>query len=114
MLAEVPQGGRVTDWLFRSRDQMLLVLISLMSEPKHGHAIMLDVRSFAGITLQPGTLYGAIARLEEEGLIEALQPDGRRRPYRLTARGSTVVRARLEELSRAVDTGLTRQSGGAG
>ena len=104
----------MTDWLFRSRDQMLLVLISLMSGPKHGHAIMLDVRAFAGVALQPGTLYGAIARLEEEGLIEALEPDGRRRPYRLTGRGSTVVKARLEELSRAVETGFTRQAGGAG
>lgn len=98
--------------VFRSRDQTLLVLISLMSGPKHGHAIMLDVRSFAGSQLQPGTLYGAIARLEEEGLIEALEPDGRRRPYRLTGQGSSVVRARLDELSRAVATGLERQAGG--
>jgi DNA-binding PadR family transcriptional regulator len=105
--------ARVTDWLFRSRDQMLLVLISLMAGPKHGHAILLDVRSFAGTELQPGTLYGAIARLEEEGLIEALEPDGRRRPYRLTGRGSSAVRARLEELNRAVETGFTRQAGGA-
>ena len=102
----------MTDWLFRSRDQMLLVLISLMSGPKHGHAIMLDVRSFAGVQLQPGTLYGAIARLEEEGLIEALEPDGRRRPYRLTGLGSRAVHARLEELNRAVETGLIRQAEG--
>jgi DNA-binding PadR family transcriptional regulator len=103
----------VTDWLFRSRDQMLLVLISLLTGPKHGHAILLDVRDFAGTELQPGTLYGAIARLEEEGLIEALEPDGRRRPYRLTGRGSRAVRARLAELKRAVATGLMRQTGRA-
>jgi DNA-binding PadR family transcriptional regulator len=50
---------------------------------------MQDVESFAGVTLGPGTLYGALSRLEEAGLIEALAGEGRRRPHKLTPAGPT-------------------------
>ena len=53
---------------------------------------MLDIADFAGVRLGPGTLYGAISRLESEGLIEAIAPEGRRRPYRLTDRGRSAAR----------------------
>ena len=53
-------------------DPELLILTSLASGPKHGYALLQDIASFAGVTLGPGTLYGAISRLEERGLIEAL------------------------------------------
>ena len=46
----------------------------------------------------PGTLYGAIARLEARKWIEPLPADDRRRPYRLTGAGQKVLRARLESL----------------
>ena len=65
----------------------LYVLMSLASGDKHGHALMLDIEGFAGVRLGPGTLYKAIARLEDGGLIEALAADDRRRPYRLTPHG---------------------------
>ena len=42
--------------------------------------MLLDVASFAGVRLGPGTLYGALTRLEEDGLVEALPLEGRRRP----------------------------------
>jgi DNA-binding PadR family transcriptional regulator len=91
-----------------SRDPGLLVLISLASGPKHGHAILLDVEAFAGARLGPGTLYGALARLEDEGLIEPLPADGRRRPYRLTDAGLRAVRAQLSDLRGAVRAGIQR------
>jgi DNA-binding PadR family transcriptional regulator len=89
-------------------DPNLLVLVSLAAGPRHGHAIMIDIRDFAGARLGPGTLYGAISRLEDEGLIQALPPDGRRRPYRLTTRGRAVLRERLVGLDHAVQTGMRR------
>jgi len=90
------------------RDPGLLVLISLAGGPKHGHAILLDVTAFAGLRLGPGTLYGALARLEEAGLIEAMPIDGRRRPYRLTESGAAALRGRLTGLDAAIRVGLRR------
>ncbi|MBX7186674.1 MAG: PadR family transcriptional regulator, partial [Vicinamibacteria bacterium] len=45
-------------------DPSLLVLASLADDDKHGYAMMADIRKFAGVDLGPGTLYGAITRLE--------------------------------------------------
>jgi DNA-binding PadR family transcriptional regulator len=91
-----------------TRDPGLLVLVSLAGGPKHGHAIFRDVAAFSGERLGPGTLYGALSRLEETGLIEAMAPDGRRRPYRLTDAGSAALRARLAGLGAAVKAGQER------
>lgn len=91
-----------------SADPGLLLLISLSGGPKHGHAMLLDVADFAGVRLGPGTLYGALARLEEEGLVEPLPADGRRRPYRLTDAGLGLLRGRLGGLAATVETGLAR------
>ena len=86
----------------------LLILVSLSDGPKHGYAIMTDVEEETGHPLGPGTLYAALARLEERGLIEALAPVDRRRPYRLTALGSTVLAEQLHQLSAFADLGLRR------
>lgn len=82
----------------RFSEPALFVLISLLDAPKHGYAIVEDIEAFAGRRLGPGTLYGAIGRLERSGLVEALPPDGRRRPYRLTRDGQLEVRRALDEL----------------
>ena len=79
-------------------DPALLILGSLASGPKHGYAIVQDVEAATGVTLGPGTLYGALPRLEERGLVRALEDDDRRRPYELTADGVRVLRARLEAM----------------
>jgi len=98
-----------------SSDRSVLVLTSLSSGPKHGYALIKDIESFAGVTLGPGTLYGAIAKLEQAGLVEALPGEGRRKPYRITAQGAADLRAQLEQ-SQAISTiGLGRLAGtGAG
>lgn len=89
-------------------DPALLILTSLSSGPKHGHALLLDIDSFAGVRLGPGTLYGAITRLEERGLIEPLATDDRRRPYRITATGTTTLADSLRSMRRIVEAGTTR------
>ena len=61
----------------------------------------------------PGTLYGALARLERRGLVEALDPVERRRPYRLTGLGATTLEDQLRRLRSFVDTGLARLRGRA-
>jgi DNA-binding PadR family transcriptional regulator len=92
----------------RSTDPGLLVLASLAGGPKHGYAITSDVEEFAGVRLGPGTLYGALARLEDRGMIEALPAEGRRRPYRLTAAGGTALAEELRTLERVARGGLDR------
>lgn len=89
-------------------DPGLLILASLSSGPKHGYAITQDVRAFAGVAIGPGTLYGAIARLEERGLIEPVDTDDRRRPYRLTALGRTTLESQLSVLQRLTSTAVGR------
>lgn len=88
----------------------LLILGSLAGGPKHGYAIVQDVTEQAGITMGPGTLYGALSRLEASGLVEALPGDERRRPYRLTAAGAQALSERLADMSRFARTGLARLS----
>ena len=89
-------------------DPPLLVLASLASGPKHGHAMIEDIASLCGSRLGPGTLYGAIARLEEQGLIKPLPPEDRRRPYCITAEGVSVLRAKLATLHQFAKAGLKR------
>src|SRR2546427_7559711 len=84
--------------LGRYSDPPLLVLASLADGPKHGHAMLEDIRRMSGTRLGPGTLYGAIARLEREKLIEPLPPEERRQPYKLTNKGLRVLRAKLATL----------------
>ncbi len=91
-----------------ANDPTVLILTSLASGPKHGHALAADIRAFAGIELGPGTLYGAISRLDERGLIEPLAAEDRRRPYRITPAGRAALAAAVEEMQRIVATGAGR------
>jgi DNA-binding PadR family transcriptional regulator len=92
----------------RENDPAVLILTSLASGPKHGYALLLDIEEFAGVRLGPGTLYGAIGRLEERGLIKPLAADGRARPYRLTPDGSAALESTLAELRTVVEEGTAR------
>ena len=89
-------------------DPPLLVLASLAGGPKHGHAMIEDIELLCGTRLGPGTLYGAIARLEQQGWIEPLPADERRRPYRITGEGLRVLRARLAILQHFIKAGVKR------
>ena len=100
--------------LGRFAEPSLYILVSLAAGPKHGYAIMTDVEEVSGSPMGPGTLYGALARLERRGLIEALEPEDRRRPYRLTALGATTLEVQLRSLSGFVATGLARIEGKSG
>jgi DNA-binding PadR family transcriptional regulator len=94
--------------LGRFSEPALYILISLADGPKHGYAMTQDIESVSGQKLGPGTLYGAIARLEARRWIEPLPAEERRRPYRLTAAGHRVLRHRLQSLSSLARVGRAR------
>jgi DNA-binding PadR family transcriptional regulator len=89
-------------------DPTLLILASLAEGDKHGYAMMEDIARFAGVGLGPGTLYGAITRLEERGWIRLVRSTARRQPYTLTAAGRRHLAAQLESLGRFVAEGRAR------
>jgi DNA-binding PadR family transcriptional regulator len=86
----------------------LLILASLADGDKHGYAMMLDIKQFAGVDLGPGTLYTAITRLVKSSWIRPLQSEDRRRPYRITALGRTHLEEQMTSLSRVAKTALGR------
>lgn len=67
-----------------------------------------DIERLCGSCLGPGTLYGAIARLEQAGWIEPLPAEERRQPYRITAEGLRILRAKLTTLQQFAKSGLRR------
>ncbi len=88
-----------------------LILSSLAEGPKHGYALTKDIERFANVRLAPGTLYEALSRLEGQGLIEAVESNDRRRPYKLTAVGAEALRGHLDAQRRIADVGLRRLAG---
>src|ERR1700723_328474 len=91
-----------------SSDRSVLILTSLADGPKHGYALIQDIKAFSGVQLGPGTLYGALDRLERLGLITELPTEDRRHPYRATPAGVAALRAHLDALERVSKTGRLR------
>ena len=89
-------------------DPTLLVLASLAGGDKHGYAMMEDIQSFAAVRLGPGTLYGAITRLEERGWIRPVPSDDRRQPYQITAAGKRYLEEQVGALDQIVKTAQRR------
>jgi DNA-binding PadR family transcriptional regulator len=101
------------DVLRRVGEASVLILISLAAGPKHGYALIQDIKELADVQLGPGTLYGALDRLERLGLIESLPADDRRHPYRMTVSGAAALRVHLDSLERVSAAGRLRlQLGG--
>jgi DNA-binding PadR family transcriptional regulator len=98
--------------LGRFSEPALLVLISLADGAKHGYAMTQDIVAISGQRLGPGTLYGAITRLESRGWIQPIPSDDRRRPYKLTSAGQKILRARLESIRTLAKVGRARLAEG--
>ncbi|HEV8190448.1 MAG TPA: helix-turn-helix transcriptional regulator [Ktedonobacterales bacterium] len=101
MDVELVEWGRFSEAAF-------LILLSLAEEAKHGYAMMEDIAAFAGVRIGVGTLYGALTRLEERGLVEALPSADRRRPYRLTQAGLRLLQEQLARMEARVAIGRQR------
>lgn len=93
------------------------ILLALADGEQHGYRIMQEVesRSDRRVTVHPGTLYRALARLLESGLIDELDErptrgdDERRRYYRLTPLGIAVARAEADRLASQVASARARR-----
>jgi DNA-binding PadR family transcriptional regulator len=104
----MPKPDDLLASLGRFSEPALYILVSLADGPKHGYAMTQDIEAVSGQKLGPGTLYGAIARLEARNWIEPLPAEDRRRPYRLTAAGRRVLRHRLDSLDEIARVGRSR------
>jgi DNA-binding PadR family transcriptional regulator len=93
-----------------SNDAQLLVLTVLADGEKHGYAINTGIKELTGARLGPGSLYGALARLEARQLIESsaepVDAKDRQRIVRITAAGREALRAQLEQMARVAQVGL--------
>ncbi len=87
------------------QEPTFLILTALATEPLHGYGVIQEVTRLSGgrVVLRPGTLYGALDRLSDQGVVTADHEevvDGRlRRYYRLTEEGVTLLRAEAQRLA---------------
>jgi DNA-binding PadR family transcriptional regulator len=96
------------DELGRFADPSVLILTSLADGPKHGYAIMTDIVEFSGVSMEPGTLYGALARLERQGWVRPMAAEARRRPYQITGVGQSVLTEQLRSMRDIARVGQRR------
>ncbi len=88
---------------FALSEPVLLVLLSLAEQPRHGYSILKDIESMSHgrVLLSTGTLYGALQRLLDHGWIERVQEENTprdRRTYRLTSRGRRNLQMEIERM----------------
>jgi DNA-binding PadR family transcriptional regulator len=92
----------------RFTEPAVLILISVADEPRHGYAIAADIEQVTGRRPGPGTLYGAITRLESRGFIEPVASEDSRTTYRLTLEGRQALDARLSAMEAVTRLGKER------
>ncbi len=87
-------------------EAMYYVLLTLMN-PSHGYELMREITEVSGGRLEmgPGTLYGILSRMKEQGLITLKKNDGRRKTYEITKNGEMALRAEYERLEKMLDDG---------
>ncbi|TQF01166.1 helix-turn-helix transcriptional regulator [Kitasatospora acidiphila] len=90
----------------QANDAQTLVLCVLADGPLHGYAINAAIEDLVGERLGPGSLYGALARLEAKQLIEPAEEQGRQRPVRLTPAGREVLERELRSMAKVARAGL--------
>jgi DNA-binding PadR family transcriptional regulator len=96
------------------QEPTFLILTALAAEPAHGYGVIRAVEELSQgeVVLRPGTLYGALDRLTEQGLIAVDREesvDGRlRRYYKLTDAGTAALVAQVQRLRRNADAAAAR------
>jgi len=100
---------------FALSEPVLMVLLSLAEQPRHGYSILKDVESMSGgrVLLSTGTLYGALQRLLDDGWIERVEEDNTprdRRTYRLTSRGRRNLQVEIERMRQLTKVAALRMA----
>jgi DNA-binding PadR family transcriptional regulator len=90
----------------QANDAQTLVLCALSDGPLHGYAINAAIEELTGKRLGPGSLYGALTRLEAKGLIQSLDEVARTRPVQLTPKGREILEQELRAMARVAAAGL--------
>lgn len=88
---------------FALSEPVLLVLLSLAEQPRHGYSILKDIESMSGgrVLLSTGTLYGALQRLLDQGWVERIQEEDAprdRRTYKLSSRGRRNLQMEIDRM----------------
>ena len=101
---------------FALSEPVLLILLSLAEQPRHGYSILKDVESMSGgrVLLSTGTLYGALQRLLDHGWIERVEEDNTprdRRTYKLTSRGRRNLQMEIERMRHLTKVAALRMAG---
>lgn len=96
-------------------EPVLLVLLSLAEQPRHGYAILKDIEAMSGgrVLLSTGTLYGALQRLLDNDWIERVPEDNAprdRRTYRLTSRGRRNLQIEIERMRQLTKVASVRMA----
>ena len=101
--------GETVESPIRITPAFFFLLLTLVDGERHGYGMAKEVeeRSDGAVNLGPGSLYWSLSRLASTGLIEETKGDNasesaRRRYYRLTDLGHTVLKQEVETLSRVV------------
>lgn len=94
-------------------EPVLLILMSLAGQPRHGYALIKDIEVLSGqrVRLSTGTLYGALRRLLDDGWIQRFQQDDTSRDkqaYRLTGEGRRQLETEIERLKQLTRAGSAR------
>ena len=95
------------------RGAIVLAVLAQLRDEEYGYSLK-KLLAEKGLEVDEGTLYPLLRRLEAQGLIEAIETDDRRRPYRLTAAGAVALKAHLDAQRRVADVGLRRLAGNWG
>ena len=92
------------------------ILLSVAGEERHGYAVMQDIeeRTDGAVSLHAGTLYRALSRLVDRGLLEESEErpevdDERRRYYGITELGRRVAAAESRRLARQIEVAVKRE-----
>jgi DNA-binding PadR family transcriptional regulator len=95
----------------RVRDVRLLGLTALASGAMPGQRIQVEIESLSGRPVGPGTLYGALGKLEAEGSVRPVGNPGRGVPYELTAEGRSRLAEQIARTERIVQMARARMGG---
>ena len=82
-------------------------ILLTLTQPLHGYAMMQEIEQLSkgSVTIGPGTLYGAFSTMEQEGLIQMVREEGRRKEYLLTPKGAAVLLEQIMRYETMLDNG---------